>query len=176
MRSRLVGASVWLLGAAIATAGSMLAVSGLTHGLFGSGAQPLTQTIVGGNLAGYQAHGGQRSSPRPGAATGDENDDEETGSYGRSRVIAMPSATPSRPSSGSGGSLLVSRGGTVMASCQSGRAYLQYWSPNQGYRSDDVFRGPALQASLVFERFRSELQVVVTCRGSRPIAHLSPDH
>jgi hypothetical protein len=177
MRSRLlVGASVWLLGVAVATGGSMLAVSGLTRGPFGSGARQLTQTTVGSNLAGYQAHGGKRGSPRPSAATGDDNDDEETGSYGRPGVIAMPRSTPSRPSPGSGGSLLVSQGGSVMASCQSGRAYLQYWSPNQGYRSDDVFRGPALQASLVFESFRSALRVLVTCKGSRPVAHVSPDH
>jgi hypothetical protein len=177
MRSRLlVGASAWLLGVAVATGGSMLAVSSLTHGLFGSGAQQLTQTTVGSNLTGSQAHSGQRRSLRPSSTAGDDNDDEETGSYGRPGVIAMPSATPSRSSPRSGGSLLVSQGGSVMASCQSGRAYLQYWSPNQGYRSDDVFRGPALQASLVFESFRSEFRLLVTCKGSRPVAHVSPDH
>jgi len=176
MRSRLVGPYAWLLGAAIATAGSMLAVSGLAHGLFGSGAQPLTQTTVVSKLPGYQTHGGQRGSPRPSAATGDESDDEETGSYGRPTVVAMRPATPSRPSTASGGSLLVSQGGTVLASCQSERAYLQYWSPSQGYRSDDVFRGPARQARLVFESFTSELQVLVTCKGSRPVAHVSPGH
>ena len=177
MRSPLlVGASAWLLGAAIATGGTALAVGGMTHGLFGSGAQQLTQTTLGSNLAGYHAHGGKRGSPQPSAATGDENDDEETGSSGQPGVKAMPPATPSRPRPRSGSSLLVSQGGSVMASCKSGRAYLQYWSPNQGYRSDDVLRGPARQASLVFETFRSELQMLVTCRGSRPVAHLSPDH
>jgi hypothetical protein len=176
MRSRLlIGAAAWVLGAVTATGGSLLAVNGLAHGLLGQGTQQLTQATVQGGLAGYHAPTSQPARGT-GAAVGDDGDDAETGtSRQQPGVHAMQQATPSRPNSGSGGSMLVSSGGTVMASCQSGKAYLQYWSPDQGYRADDVIRGPALQASVGFERFKSEVEIRVTCNGSHPVAHLSND-
>jgi hypothetical protein len=60
-----------------------------------------------------------------------------------------------------------------MASCQSGLAYLQYWSPNSGYEVTDVIRGPATQASIGFEHLTSEFQIRVTCNGSQPVAHVT---
>jgi hypothetical protein len=60
-----------------------------------------------------------------------------------------------------------------MASCQSGLAYLQYWSPNPGYQADDVNRGPAAQARIGFEQLTSEYEVRVTCNGSQPVAQVT---
>jgi hypothetical protein len=177
MRSRvIIGAAAWVLGAVAATGGSLLAVNWLAHGLLGQGTQQLTQATVQGGLAGYRAHTSQPAAQGTGAPIGDDGDDAETGMSGQQPgVHAMQQATPSRPSPASGGSMLVSSGGTVMASCQSGKAHLQYWSPDQGYRADDVIRGPALQASVGFESLKSDVKIRVTCNGSHPVAHLSND-
>jgi hypothetical protein len=171
----LIGAAAWVLGAMIATGGSLLAVNGLARGMLGQGTQQLTQATVQGGLAGYQAHTSQPAARGNAAAISDDGDEAETGmSRQQPGVHAMQQARPSQ-SRASSGSLLVSSGGTVMASCRSGKAYLQYWSPDQGYRADDVIRGPALQASLGFESLKSEVEIRVTCNGSHPAAHLSRD-
>jgi hypothetical protein len=177
-RSRfLVGAAAaWLLGAVMATGGSMLAVNSLAHGLLGPGPQQLTQTTVQNDLAGYHAPSSQPAATRSGTATGDEDDPETGTSHQQSGLSTIKQAKASRPNPGSGSSLLVSSaGGTVMTSCQSGLAYLQYWSPAQGYRAHDVFRGPALQASVGFESLNSEAEIRVTCNGSHPVAHVLND-
>jgi hypothetical protein len=164
MRSRLlIGASAWLLGALTATGGSMLAVSHLAHGLLGPDTQQLSPAVVRDDLAGYQ---------RPGAApTG-------TAAAGPAAAHARParrraSAAPATSSAAPTGALLVSGAGSAMASCQSGLAYLQYWSPDQGYQADDVLRGPARQASLVFEGGTSGIRMRVSCQGPVPVAQLS---
>ena len=176
MRSRfLIGAAAWVLGAVVATGGSLLAVNGLAHGLLGQGTQQLTQATVPSGLTGYRAHTSPPAAQGGSAANGDRDDAETGTSHQQPAVHPTQQATPSRPNPASGGSLLVSSGGTVMASCQSGKAYLQYWSPDQGYRADDVIRGPALQASVGFESLKSEVQIRVTCNGSHPVAHLSND-
>jgi len=66
--------------------------------------------------------------------------------------------------------LFTSPGGSVTATCQSGLAYLQFWTPSQGYQADDVVRGPAAQARVGFEHLQSEFVISVTCSGSKPVA------
>jgi hypothetical protein len=82
---------------------------------------------------------------------------------------AVPQAAPSSPSPASTGSLIVSPGGSVMASCQSGLAYLQSWTPSQGYQVGDLIRGPAAQARIGFDHLTSESEILVTCNGSNPV-------
>jgi hypothetical protein len=60
-----------------------------------------------------------------------------------------------------------------VASCQSGLAYLQSWTPTQGYTADDVIRGPAAQASIDFQQGTSEYAISVTCNGSNPVAKVT---
>lgn len=60
-----------------------------------------------------------------------------------------------------------------MASCQSGLAYLQFWTPGQGYQADDVIRGPAALARVGFEHLQSDFVIAVTCNGSRPVASVT---
>jgi hypothetical protein len=165
MQSRLlIGASAWLLGALTATGGSMLAVSPLAHGLLGPDTQQLSPAAVRDDLAGYQ---------RPGAAPSGAAAARPAATHARPtrrRASAAPAGT-SPPASE--GTLLVSGAGSAMASCQSGLAYLVYWSPDQGFQADDVLRGPAPQASLVFEGGGTGIRMRVSCRGSVPVAQLS---
>ena len=155
MRSRLlIGASGWLLGAVAATCGSMLAVSQLAHGLLGPGTQQLSAADVRNDLASSHR---VTAAPAPASKS----------------PVARPAAGPDRttagaPAPGSAGTLLVSRAGTVMASCQAGLAYLQYWSPAQGFQADDVLRGPAARVRLVFEGAGSGLLMTVSCDAGQP--------
>lgn len=167
MRSRLlIGASGWLLGAAAATCGSMLAVSHLAHGLLGSGTQQVSAADVRNDL-----DSSQRAAATP----------EASMTTSAATRPARPAARPSQPASAgpaaaAGGTLLISRAGSVMASCQAGGAYLQYWSPAQGFQTDDVVRGPAARARLVFENASTALTMTVSCQGGRPVDQVSADH
>jgi hypothetical protein len=159
MRSRfLIGACGWLLGAATATCGSMLAVSQLAHGLLGPGTQQLSAADVRNDLA--SSH---RASTDPAASA--------------TPAPSTPDRRPARPSTprptAADGTLLVSRAGSAMASCQAGLAYLQYWSPAPGYQADDVFRGPAATVRLVFESAGPSLVLNVSCAGDRPVQKLA---
>jgi hypothetical protein len=173
MRSRyvLVGAA-WLLGVLTATAGSFLAVNGIAHGLLGTGPQPVAITAIQGDLANHKVASSEPGPALNPAAAGDDGD-QDTGTPQPQPVVTATSAAAPAPSSNSGGSLVDSPGGTVMVSCQSGLAYLQYWSPNAGYQADDVIRGPAPQASIGFEQLNSEFEIRVTCNGSHPVAQVT---
>jgi hypothetical protein len=62
-----------------------------------------------------------------------------------------------------------------MASCESAGAYLQYWSPDQGFEADDVVRGPAAVASVVFQNTTSSIVMRVSCSAGKPVAHIGHD-
>jgi len=49
-------------------------------------------------------------------------------------------------------------------------AELRRWSPNAGYRADDVVRGPGAVVSVWFESDRdNDVKVIVRCDGGRPV-------
>ncbi|GAB3561103.1 hypothetical protein GCM10027344_15100 [Spelaeicoccus albus] len=63
-------------------------------------------------------------------------------------------------------------GGSVVASCKPGGAYLESWSPAPGYDTDDVHRGPARVASIEFEGDdRPDYLVSVQCKNGKPTIH-----
>jgi hypothetical protein len=79
-----------------------------------------------------------------------------------------PTATPT-PGGAPSGDALRSQGGTVVARCDGGTVRILSWSPNPGYRADDVIRGPAAKATLVFESdTHNDLLVTVTCSNGTP--------
>jgi len=171
----ILAAAAWLLGALTAMGGSFLAVNGIAHGLLGTGAPHVVVAPIQGIPAADEASSSQPAAALSGAAAGDDGDQDSASPPLQPAVTATPQATPqATPSSAaSGGSLVVSPGGTVMASCQSGLAYLQYWSPSPGYQADDVIRGPAARASIGFEHLTSEYAISVTCNGSRVVANVT---
>jgi hypothetical protein len=63
----------------------------------------------------------------------------------------------------------------VTASCAGGRATLVTWTPAQGYRADDLVRGPATTPSLTFKSDRQEYRVTVGCAAGEPVAHSGKD-
>jgi serine/threonine-protein kinase len=174
-RRILFGVAAWLLGAATATAGSLLAVSLLGQGITGSSGQLLTQDAVTRALASEAAEAPPSAVAR------------DTGSPAASapaRTAPAASATASAtdvPATGQGdntttasppgdGTVLTSAGGEVVASCQAAGAYLISWSPLQGYEATDVNRGPAAAARVTFQSTTQRVTMVVSCSAGVPSA------
>jgi hypothetical protein len=69
------------------------------------------------------------------------------------------------------GTVVSTPGGTVVVQCRDDLADLVSWSPNPGFRADDVVRGPAVRASLWFESDSADdVKVEVTCDNGTPVA------
>jgi hypothetical protein len=162
----LVGLGAWLLGAVTATTGSMIAVSALANGLLG----PQTQQVSGATVSADLDTGLAAVSPSPAAGSADKASASKAGAPVRSS--ASPSAASAAAGQSPAGTLLVSGDGTVMATCQAGGAYLLYWSPDQGFKADDVFRGPAAITSVTFRGPTSSVVMRVSCPAGTPVAHL----
>jgi hypothetical protein len=155
-----LAAGAWLLGVVAATGGSLAAVSLIGQSIAAPPTQQLTVSAVNHALA------TGRREPDPSAAA---------------RPSPAPShrpagATPQAPASGTSaaGTLLSSSGGSVLAGCAGSDAYLISWSPQQGYAADDVVRGPAAMARVVFLAGSSGVSLTVTCTGSVPSDVVSP--
>jgi hypothetical protein len=192
VRSRILfGVAAWLLGAATATTGSLLAVSLLGQGITGNSAQLLTQDTVNRALASEAAQGpvpgarpGSPSATAPGvpsrsqpAVTASPVTTPASSTPTSVATTARPPAVPSSSSSSSpapppssGGAVLTSAGGEAVATCQGADAYLISWSPRQGYQVGDVIRGPALTARVTFESHANRVTMVVTCSAGTPSA------
>jgi len=173
MRGRIVfGIVAWLLGAATATAGCLLASSLLGQGISGNSGQLLTQDAVNRALAKEAAEQSESPSAAPSGAR-------------PASVPAAPSVPPSSatdapspvqgttaasaPASGDG-TVLTSAGGEVVASCEAAGAYLISWSPFQGYDVSGVDRGPAATARVSFDSSANRVTMVVSCSAGVPSA------
>ena len=179
MHSRIfLGVAAWLVGAIAATGGSLLAVSMLGQGMMPGGEERQSVTTVNRALAKEAA---ERAAVLPRRAISRRR----AGSPPASRVAPpspvarhtppprspadRPSASPSSPRA-AGGTLLTSQGGTLVASCAGARAYLVSWSPQQGFGSSDVVRGPAATAQVTFIGGQLTVTMVVSCDAGLPTA------
>ena len=178
-RRILFGVTAWLLGAATATAGSLLAVSLLGQGITGSSGQLLTQDAVNRALASEAAEASPSDSPTATAAR-DPARPTAAASPSAARATASaaltpppeptPGATTATPPASSDGTVLTSAGGEVVATCQAAGAYLISWSPLQGYEVGGVARGPAATARVTFNSDSSRVTIVVSCSAGVPSA------
>jgi len=173
VRSRfLVGVGAWVLGAAAATSGSMIAVNQLAHGLLG----PQTQQVTEANLSVNADNPAAR--PAPSATVSQAADDSEDSGRRSAAKPPEPAATTPSPRQSLTGKWLQTPGGGVSAVCEAAGAYLQYWVPGQGFEADDWNRGPAAVADVVFQGATASIGVRVSCVGGSPVAHifhLQPD-
>jgi hypothetical protein len=151
IRTRSVVTSVvaWTVGASLALAVSLLALSMVSTGLTTGPFQPVTRDV------GAPAN---QATPTPPPIVSDTATSDV-----RTTVPAPSRASASERS-------LSSLGGTVVARCQTGGTYLVYWSPAPGYRVDNVVRGPAQPARVSFEGQGREVKVSVTCVNGTPQA------
>ena len=133
----------WTLGALTAVGVGLLALSLIRSGLTDEAIQPLTQDAVADVTSTPPVAASRTATPTP------------------QPISAGP--TPVER-------LLSSTGGTVVARCANGMAFLVYWSPAQAYRVDDVVRGPAEMARVTFAGARREVKLSVSCVGDVPQA------
>ena len=172
----LVGVGAWLLGAAVATGGSLFAVSLLGQSLAPAPSQQLTETAVNHALASEAAEGPRASPSATPSASPSPSPSRRHPRAGRSapptRSAATPAAATPAPSPAPQvtSRVLTSAGGTVVASCEAGGAYLASWSPQQGYAASHVLRGPAAKAKVTFSSSRRVVTMAVTCPGGVPSA------
>jgi hypothetical protein len=145
LRPLLTSVLAWALGAATAVGVGLLALSLIRSGLTEDAFQPLAPDSVA------------QADPDPSA------------------TVASPASTtpatggPTTPGAGASSERRVtSAGGMVVARCQGGLAYLVYWTPEPGFRAEDVNRGPALVTRVTFEAPGREIKVTVVCVGGVP--------
>jgi hypothetical protein len=172
-RRILFGVAAWLLGAATATAGSLLAISLLGQGITGSSGQLLTQDAVNRALGSEAAEASPSDSPTV-TATARPSHAAASPPPPTAAVTPAPSpvastATTAPPPSGQG-TVLTSPGGEAVATCQAAGAYLISWSPLQGYEIAGVTRGPAATARVTFDSDANRVTMVVSCSAGVPSA------
>jgi len=179
VRARIViTIAAWLLGAATATGGCLLAVSllGAGFGVSGSSGHQLTTASVAKALA-----AAERESPSAQAATSSRSARARPATRrpraARSTPTPTPTPTPtSAQSTTPVGTPFTSQGGTVVATCEQAGAKLIAWSPAQGYEVSRVVQGPAPVASVGFESNTTEVDMNIRCRGGTPVASTSTGH
>ena len=76
---------------------------------------------------------------------------------------------PTSPPPASVTRVLTSSGGSVVVRCTGATVYLVSWSPAQGYRVNEVQRGPGEEAQIDFESDRSSVSVTYRCTSSGPV-------
>jgi len=155
-----LGLAAWLVGASAATGGSLLAVSALGQGMIPSAGEQQSVATVNRALAKENA---ERAAARPLRAVPPVL---PTTPHSRG---SRPSARTASPGT-TGGTVLTSAGGTLVASCAGARAYLVSWSPQQGFGSSDVVRGPAANARVVFVGGQLTVTMTVSCAAGVPTA------
>jgi len=151
----------WLLGVTAATCGSLVAVSLIGQSIGSPATQQLTSSSVSRALA------ADDHSPKASPAA-------SPAQASRPAATAPPSPQPSGAAAPAG-TLLSSAGGSVVAECRPAGAYLLSWSPQSGYATDNVVRGPAATAQVQFETTSQEVSMAVSCAGSVPSASVSTE-
>ena len=151
-------AAAWLFGAALTATAAAAAVNAVGSGLLGQSSPVLSQDEVQRRLSGTA----QPESPGVEVPTGTPS-------------AAGPSPSGDTPSPAAA-RVLATAGGTVVARCAAGQVSLVSWSPAQGYRTDDVNRGPAAAASVKFKSSDTEVTVTATCVGDEPQAATATDN
>ncbi|WP_230884500.1 hypothetical protein [Planomonospora sp. ID82291] len=91
------------------------------------------------------------------------------------QALATASAAPAVPPAAADGPYAATGGfsyaeGSVTAACDAGRALLLSWTPAPGHGVEEVERGPAPAASVVFESDDRTTTVTVTCPSGAPAA------
>jgi hypothetical protein len=166
----LIAVAAWLLGAATATGGCLLAVSllGDGFGVTGSSGQQLTAAGVNGALAAAE----RQSASAPGATPSRAAHARPVTRRPRTaRPTPTPTSTPTPAQSTTpAGTPFSSQGGTVVATCESAGAYLLTWSPAQGYQVDRYVQGPAAVASVRFWSNSLAVTMSISCQGGTPVS------
>lgn len=175
----LAGVGAWLVGVGAATGGSLLAVSLLGQGIATSTSQQLTAAAVNRALAAEASDTPDPAGTPSPAASATRSGQARVSPTARPQTETMPSARASRsrpaasPSAqtttaGPTSTVLISPGGTVVADCRQGGAYLVSWIPAPGYAAGTVVRGPAVTVRVRFASAANAVTMLVSCPAGVP--------
>lgn len=141
----------WLLAAAVTAGAGTVALDVVGAGILGPQNQPLSQDDVARAL--------------------------ETVPTSTTPVAPASTTTSSTTTSSSAPAPrgLTVPGGRLVAKCTGDQVALMSWSPDPGWRTDDVSPGPAATASVKFKNDGAENVTVVTCRDGEPHAETVAD-
>jgi len=163
MRSRiLIAMGAWLFGAVASTTASLYAVDQIGRGLLAQNAKQVSVAMVNAELP----HERSGRAPSASSSPPDSPAPRPSAPARTHRASPSPTADP--------GQLLTSPDGTVVAVCQPSGAYLEYWSPQQGYEAEHVWRGPQPVASVAFIGDSQGEIMQVTCSAGQPVKHVLP--
>jgi hypothetical protein len=157
-RRVVLGVLAWLLGVALATGVSLLAVSALGQVMSPAASDQLSMTAVNQALARETAE--QPPGLHPPRARGRPRPP-------RARATRPRRPPPPGPASGT---VLTSAGGTVIAGCAGQRVYLVSWSPQQGFEASGATRGPAATAQVIFTGPQETVTMLASCHRGVPAA------
>jgi hypothetical protein len=158
-RRVLLGVVAWLLGAVVATGGSLFAVSALGQIMSPAAGDQLSMAAVNQALASEAAE--QPAGLHP------------LGARRLPRAQRTQASRPHRqppPPGPADGTVLTSAGGTVIAGCAGRRVYLISWSPQQGFQASGATPRPAATARVTFTGPQQTVTVVASCRRGVPVA------
>ena len=188
----LIGSGAWVLGVLVATGGSLYVSHQLGQSIFSAG-PVLTSGQVQTRLSGEASEGAPSASrsPFPSSARSSGSSSPSPSAAGSPSTSRSPSPSqgggghsspaPGNSSSPPQGKLFQTQAGSIYADCAAGGAYIQYWTPQNGYDSEQVIQGPARIASVTFRAIdggggdygnNSGVQMNVTCPngpGSMPV-------
>jgi hypothetical protein len=157
----------WLAAAAVTTLIGLAAVNSIGDGILGGADRPFSAADVDTRLSAAPA---LPSLPPPSSSLPSSSLPSLP-----PPSLPPPSLSPSAVASAVSG-VLATAGGTVVATCTAGQAYLSSWSPNQGYQADHIVRGPGTTASI---RFRGDkgrgVRLSVTCPNNVPTGSNTDD-
>jgi hypothetical protein len=162
----IIGLGAWLVGAAGATGGSLLAVSLLGQGIISSPGQQLSVGAVNRALASEAAESPEpsASTPVPGNTAGDRARARHRAPHHRTPHHRPETVSSPQPT----GAVFTSAGGTVVARCDAAGAYLLSWSPQQGYEVMGVLRGPSATANVTFRSAGRAVTMTLSCVAGAP--------
>jgi hypothetical protein len=160
--------TLWVVAAVLAVGGTTAAVT--VANATGGRDEILSQDEVSRQL------GQATATPATPGPAGTPSTPDPAGTPSAPGTAGTPSTpdagrTSAPPAAGDGPlRTLRSRAGQVAARCDGTLAYLEAWSPNPGYRVDEVVRGPAPEASVWIESDSFEdVLVLVRCEAGEPV-------
>jgi hypothetical protein len=163
----LLAIAAWLVGASAATGGSLLAVSALGQGMNPAAGEQVGVETVNRALAKESA---ERAAAMPRRSASPSHSPVAPHASAAHRHSAAHRPAPSSSPPAAGGTVLTSEGGTLVASCAGTRSYVVSWSPQQGFGSTNVVRGPAAHAQVTFTSGQLTVTMVVSCAAGVPTA------
>jgi hypothetical protein len=173
LRRTLASVLAWTVGAVAAVGVGLLALSLIGDGLSTRAGQPLTPDAVA-REASTLPTGVAPSGSTP-SGSGPAEPESPPGNTPSNAPASTVPAAPPTPAAHPVDRLITSRGGSAIARCTGDTAYLVSWSPEPGYRYDNLDRGPATEVRVRFRAGEIRVRVSVTCVAGVPKGHIEVD-